>query len=155
MLSAAAITTLALAPVLGLASPASAAVIDRECASNLDKPLFTPGDDVFLDVSVCVQKDSTGVFRAQADFEWQHGGYKVDFDKLELHLRLERYDVVVKGARCDFRTRVENETWGSALCQVPWTSAAPPLTADATVVYNHNNDGKGDYKMELTGSPSI
>ncbi|WP_330172581.1 hypothetical protein OG875_02630 [Streptomyces sp. NBC_01498] len=140
--------------VLSLASPASAAVVQSECTTT-QKVVGTPGDDLYLDVRVCVQKDSTGVYRAEATFDWEHGGYAVDFEKLQLHLRLEKYDVVQKGAVCDFKDEVNNINSGIRPCQVPWSSASSPLTADATMVYNHNNDGQGDYSTDFTGSPSI
>ncbi|MFF8280128.1 hypothetical protein ACF05T_29250 [Streptomyces lateritius] len=116
---------------------------------------MTPYSWVDFYVKVCAQKDSTGVYRAEANVSWEHNGSDdINFDKLELHLRLERYDVAVKGAVCDFQTRV-SATYASAKCQTAWTSAAPPLTADATMIYDVNQYSGDDLRWDLAGSPSI
>ncbi|MFF8276315.1 hypothetical protein ACF05T_09440 [Streptomyces lateritius] len=155
-ITAAALTTAALAAVaVGPASPASAAVVERKCATMQDHTITTPGHDVTLELTMCVERDSTGVYRATSTVWWTHGGWNVDFEKLEYHLRLERYDVVKRGAVCDLKAKVNSDGSGSSVCQVAWTSTTAPVTADGTFVYNHNNDGEGDYRLELTGSPSI
>ncbi|GGT84676.1 MULTISPECIES: hypothetical protein [Streptomyces] len=46
-------------------------------------------------------------------------------------------------------------TYASAKCQTAWTSAAPPLTADATMIYDVNQYSGDDLRWDLAGSPSI
>ncbi|MFI5940606.1 hypothetical protein ACIBCB_10145 [Streptomyces uncialis] len=140
--------------MIGLCSPASAAVVQQKCSTSQFKVLKSPGDDVDLALAFCVQRDSTSVFRVESTTDWRHGG-RVDFEKLELHLRLERYDIVQKGTVCNLRTRVNNVRVDRHICRIPWSSAAPPLTGDAMIVHNHRNDGQGDHKLEYTGTPSI
>ncbi|MFD4835356.1 hypothetical protein ACFWPV_36815 [Streptomyces uncialis] len=102
-----------------------------------------------------MQKDSTGVFRALVHFTFTDAYSPINFDKFDLHVRLEKYDVVQKGLVCDYRTAANSSFSFDVTCQQTWPSVTSPVTADSTLVYNLNNDGKGDYSINFHGSPSI
>ncbi|MER5475356.1 hypothetical protein ABZX90_20540 [Streptomyces sp. NPDC002935] len=146
-------SALALAPVLGLATPAAA---NSSCSAWQHHEFDTNWYNTDMSIEVCVERDVTGVYRAWAMIDWQEGGSN-KFNNLDLHLRLEKYDVVVKGAVCDFTDEVNSrEADGGVLCQVPWTSTTPGgLTGDATVLYDIADDGLGEKRWDLGGSPSM
>jgi hypothetical protein len=128
--------------------------VDWRCTDYQSTELATNGYNVDLTIKLCVQRDSTGVYRSWASFTWGDAGSN-KFNNLDLHLRLERYDVTQKGTVCDFTDEVNSIGGSSRLCETTWTAAAPPLTADATVLYDTADDGKGELRWDLTGTPSL
>ncbi|NUK00565.1 hypothetical protein HRW18_13280 [Streptomyces lunaelactis] len=148
--------TLALAPVLGGATPASAAVIASNCANYQQKTFPTSGWNTTVSIEVCVQKDSTGVYRARALVHWVDGG-SGKFNNFDLHLRLEKYDVVQKGAVCDFTGEINGQSRGDGFpCETVWgPGVAGQMTGDATVLYDLKDDGVGEFRWDLGGSPSM
>ncbi|MFD4835856.1 hypothetical protein ACFWPV_39375, partial [Streptomyces uncialis] len=154
LLSAAGVSALALAPVLGLAPPAAAAVVVSQCSAEQRRELDTPGFNTDLNIHVCVERDSTGVYRSEVRFRWNESGPN-KFMYMKLHSRLEKYDVVVKGAVCDFTNAMDSE-YGNRECQTVWASGTPGLmTADATLVYDIAGDSSGERTQDLHGSPAI
>ncbi|MFD9463367.1 hypothetical protein [Streptomyces sp. NPDC060027] len=154
LLRAVGVSAIALAPIIGLTTPANASVERQQCHAMQKVEIGTTGLDVDIQIKLCVQQDTTGVYRAFASFWWQDAGsYK--FNNLDLHVRLERYDVVRKGAVCDFTDEVNSTQGFNLYCETTWTSAAPPLTTDATLLYDTADDGKGEFRWDLTGTPAL
>lgn len=152
--TAATISVLALVPIFATASPASASVVEEKCSSYQSVDPETAGINPNVGAKICVQKDSTGVYRAEAYISWGAAGQN-DFHNFDFHLRLEKYDVVKKGAVCDLTSRLNTQVNNHAVCQTTWTSVAPGgLTADATIIYD-SRDISGEKKLEFTGSPSL
>lgn len=100
LVSAAAVSALALTPVIGFASPASAAPF--KCSVTQSKTFPTRGSDTKIDIYLCVEKVGSG-YTAKAGVSYTNGGGSINkFDKLEVHVRLERYDVAQAGLVCNF-----------------------------------------------------
>ncbi|WP_328419135.1 hypothetical protein [Streptomyces sp. NBC_00443] len=151
----AAVAAAALVLPIGMAQPASAEISANRCASEQRKELTAWGLSPNVFVYVCVQRDHTGPYRANVEFNWGQAGDN-DYHYVQLHSRLEKYDVVQKGAVCDITSHINSAVNGSRLCQTVWTPGTPgQMTADFTVVYDVVNDGMGEYRLDFTGSPAI
>lgn len=155
LVSAAAVSALALIPVIGFAGPASAAPL--KCSVNQSKTFPTPGTDTTLTIYLCVEKGTGSNYTARAGVSHTNGGGSTNkFDKLDVHVRLERYDVAQAGLVCDFYAIVNFANSGSNnICGPVGDSTTSPVTADGTVIYNIIGDGQGDLRWDLTGSPSL
>jgi hypothetical protein len=105
---------------------------------------------------MCVQRDSTGVYRNEVYFMWNDAGDD-EFHSVELHARLEKYDVTVKGARCDLTAEINDDDWSiDRKCQTVWApGVAGQMTADATVLYDVRDDGKGEQRWDLAGTAAL
>ncbi|MGW6454777.1 hypothetical protein ACWF94_02415 [Streptomyces sp. NPDC055078] len=137
----------AVAAVPALASPAAAA--PPRCVAIADWKWI---GDARVVGEVCVQKDvPTGKYRSTVSVGWVKTG-PTQFRNFDVHLRLEKYDVAVKGKVCDFTSRINSSDNQMVDCQIAWMSAQPPLTGDATIVYDR---GSGSQSWDLTGSPVI
>ncbi|WP_329559701.1 hypothetical protein OG711_17485 [Streptomyces uncialis] len=155
LVSAAAVSALALTPVIGFAGPASAAPF--KCSVNQPKTFPTPGTDTRLTIYLCVEKEGASSYSARAGVSYANGGGSINkFDKLEVHVRLERYDVVQAGLVCNFFPIVNFGVSGDNIpCGPIGDTTTSPVTADGTVIYNIDGDGLGDFRWDLTGSPSL
>ncbi|GGO54073.1 hypothetical protein GCM10012286_62980 [Streptomyces lasiicapitis] len=106
---------------------------------------------------LCAQDDSpTGAVRAVADIWWTDGGSN-KFNNVDLHLRTEKNDVNKKGAVCDLTAEVNKHGASSTLCQVAWLHgiSSAGVTADATLIYDIKDDGVGEKRWDLGGSPAL
>ncbi|MEV8533154.1 hypothetical protein [Streptomyces sp. NPDC051211] len=144
----------ALVPLAMTVTPASAAVIAGKCSTGQNFSPETAGINPNLYAQVCVEKDSSGVFRAKAYLSWGAAGQN-DFHNIDLQLRLEKSDVVKKTATCDFTSRMNGTVNSSGYCYTPWMSLpAGGVTGDATLVYD-SRDVSGEKAWELHGSPTL
>ncbi|MFF8264330.1 hypothetical protein [Streptomyces virginiae] len=157
LLSTATIGALALVPVIGLATPAAAVSHVYECTTGQEKEFATSGWNTVVNIRVCAEEDdATGAIRATASMSWKNGGGN-KFNNFDLHLRTEKYDVTVKGAVCDFTSRLNSVEAGVVQCQVPWTHGVTPggITGDATVFSDVKDDGAAEAQWDLGGSPVL
>ncbi|GAA3588615.1 hypothetical protein GCM10022419_083720 [Nonomuraea rosea] len=147
--------SIALAP--GAAHAAAA------CSAPQEKTFNLPGKpDVWVGAELCIYSSGTSgnTKKAVLSINWDGsflGGTR--FDKFIAQSRVERHDTVLDSNNCDWKSDLnghassEGQMWD---CFAWWTSAANGgWTADGVIIYNINNDGKGDMRWELGGSPSI
>lgn len=151
--------TMMLVSAGGLALVAAPAEAASKCSAQNEKSFDLPGKpDVWVGIILCIDRTSAGNGHAFANIQWDGsflGGKR--FDKFELQVRIERYDSVFDDARCSFTTPLNNRIEGGGECGgAVWTSSAKGgWSADGTVTYNVNSDGKGDMTWELHGSPLV
>ncbi|MFF8276317.1 hypothetical protein ACF05T_09450 [Streptomyces lateritius] len=153
VLQVAAASALALVPVLGTPAPASAATY---CSTHQDKEFPTNGYNTDVTVKICIEQDvPTGAYRAIASVSWQEGaGNK--FNNFDVHLRTEKYDVTFHGMVCDLTAQINRFEANHVDCKVAWDYRSPGgVTGDATVLYDIADDGEGELRWDLTGSPSM
>lgn len=153
-LGAVALTTAAL--VAGLGTPAQAAMT-HQCHSN-EKSISLPGKpDASITIDLCVWRDG-GSYQATADVSWGSwaGMPGNAFDNFDVQVRLERYDKSKRTYTGDL-TYYINATWSDTFrLSTGWVKGSPKgWSADGTVFYDVNNDGRGGKKWDLHGSPQI
>ncbi|MEX1652157.1 MULTISPECIES: hypothetical protein [Streptomyces] len=152
----------------GLVSATPAAAADT-CSAYQSKEFDTPGVDVDVKIRLCVRK-SGGVHLAYAEGTWGDGGGPVaNFEQFDIHVRVERSDVVKNQSTCSlsgdlnlygsgsFDERGTSRS-GSLHCGFMTSTTASGTggwSADGSVTYNINNDGEGAHTWDLTGSPTI
>lgn len=137
------------AMVLG-AAPASAAT---KCKSNSDE-LPTEWFNADVTVKLCVRSANGGHF-ADGYVNWSDAGSD-KFDKFVVQVRLERNNVSQAVDTCSMTAAINSTSVGDDFCgRGSFAGGSGGWTADGKVIYNINNDGKGDITWELTGSPSI
>ncbi|WP_328909054.1 hypothetical protein OG230_05830 [Streptomyces sp. NBC_00234] len=132
-------------------APASAAVM---CSDRQLKEFATPGENVDVSISLCVEKVN-GVFKARAYGTATDGGGLRKFDSFIVEIVLEKSDVMQKYQDCIFTTRINDNANSNLDCTSPGTSAAGRYTADGSIYYDLDGDGQGGYTWQLTGSPSL
>ncbi|GAA3875903.1 hypothetical protein GCM10022243_46010 [Saccharothrix violaceirubra] len=115
--------------------------------------------DPTVHIELCVRQDDADVI-ATAHVEWNRGSIGTvgqAFDTFDFDLRLERDDVTQSRAACNVKDRINDQKNGDHYCYTSWKrkGSAKTWSADGTVKYNINNDGKGDYTWQLTGTPRI
>lgn len=149
--AAAAASMLTLAGALVLVStPASAAT---QCKNN-SKEFPTDWYNADVTVKLCVSSANGGHF-AEAYVNWSEAGSN-KFDKFVIEVRLERYDADMAVVTCSMTAAINSLSVGNDFCgRGSFASGSGGWTADGRVIYNINNDGKGDFTWSLTGSPSI
>lgn len=152
------VATLATTGVLINGSSAQAAT--SACYDN-QKTIALPGKpDVWVGVELCIYHTSADRRLASADVTWDGaflGGTR--FDLFEIIIRIERNDTVYNHLWCDFTAEINSEPssgYSHWYCPIAYTSAADGgWSADGSVVYNVNNDGKGDMVWDLHGTALI
>jgi hypothetical protein len=141
------------------ASPADAA---SACHTN-DRRFSVPGEDLNVHVQLCV---GTGIINgvesvhATARVSWDRSVPNIvnSFDFFSVTVRLERADRVIRDNECEVHQRIGGSARGAApVCSTSWVEkgAARTWTADGIVTYDINNDGKGRFTWDLTGSPAL
>ncbi|WP_460066790.1 hypothetical protein [Streptomyces sp. YKOK-I1] len=140
--------------------------VDYACTLYQEKSFSTPGSDVKVWIKLCIEYYSEGGYEATAYYKWSgSGGTDLDdnrkFDQFDIQVRVEQHDPddgdIVKAARvCDARYNINTTDSWSGSCP-KWYSHSRALTwsADGTVTYDIDRDGKGAYTWELGGSPQI
>lgn len=153
----AAATGLALGPLF-TATPAQAA---GHCSDNHTE-LPTPGYDVDLYVKVCATEGTSRHHGAYLIVSWRDAGGGADdgdrkFDKLRMHLRVERYDKDYTRESWSLAGRVnrhESGTWSSPIIRATSTKRGG-WTGDGHVKYDIDRDGRGYLDAwSLHGSPA-
>ncbi|GAA2869700.1 hypothetical protein [Nonomuraea rubra] len=140
---------------LAAASPAAATT---NCSTWAKKTIALPGKpDLLVEARTCVLTD--GNYRkGRVQVKWSQDGltYGNRFDKFVVQARLER-SIVHATTNCDYRHEVNSQGGGSETCDTPfkYSSVDGSWIGDGKIVYNVNNDGKGDYTWGLKGSPSL
>ncbi|MFI6522313.1 hypothetical protein ACIBF1_42670 [Spirillospora sp. NPDC050679] len=161
----AALATSALATVT--APPAQAAA--SQCKTNYLS--YQPKGFLAIKVNVtaelCVRPSGDGYVLASGYLFWDRGtGSMGDgFDRFDLQLRLERSDAVVTSTNCTataainrYRDSFSLPPEGYAVrCGsiIATKGSARTWSADGQIIFNYNNDGKGDFTSQLTGSPLV
>jgi hypothetical protein len=150
----------ALTGLLVVASPASAAL---RCQDNIRK-FSTPALDPTINVKLCIATEENVLgqleVQARAYVSWSRAPLLpigTAFEKFEFNLRLEYNDAVIDKYPCYPVGMINSQRNGSWPYETDWRlhTNGPFWTADATVRFNINNDGRGDQLWELTGSPAI
>jgi len=133
------------------ASPASAA---EACRTN-SKEFPTSGYNADVTVTLCVRSNSSGGHFADGYVRWNEAGSN-KFDKFWVEVRLERYDADIAEDTCSMTSAINSLYQGDDFCGIgSYSGGSGGWTADGKVIYNLNNDGKGDFVWSLTGSPVI
>lgn len=159
---------LALAVATGVAvavAPVAAHAAEQKCnEAGQNKRTFKIPDqlDPTVEITLCVRKNTSGNWvSASAFVEWTRGpvGIIGGFDKFEFNLRIEKDDAVKARYGCYPRDAINNLHNGEYLCPSREfgvaADSANTWTADATVRYNIDGDGKGDYLWDLTGTGRV
>jgi hypothetical protein len=145
--------TIAAAGVVVLGSPAQAA----PCGSSQKKEFPTSGYNTDISIKLCVTQTSEGKVRATADGYWTDGGGVRKFDNFDLQVRLEgEGGVNILKTTCDYTSEINGLSSGGFQCHTTWLEPATArgLTADGTVYYDLDADGKGGYSWGLQGTPA-
>jgi len=162
---AAAVAALACGLLVSLTgTPALAATVTK-CSGEQHKSFPTPGNDTDVYITVCIHTISTYERLAWYYLSWKDGGDSdVDddrkFDKFTVQIRIERYDSVQNDISQSLRASINTHSTGTYDytgygAGYTDTDRLGGWTADATVTYNIDRDGEGDYKWQLTGSPQV
>ncbi|RPF34816.1 hypothetical protein [Streptomyces sp. TLI_185] len=153
---------------LAFAGAPQAAAADT-CSAYQSNEFDTPGYNVDVKIRFCIRK-SGGVHLAYAEGTWGDGGGAVaNFEQFDIHVRVERNDVVKHETTCslsgdlnlyDSGSFDENGTShsGSLHCGFMSSTTASGTggwSADGSVRYNINNNGDGAHTWDLGGSPTI
>lgn len=159
---------LALAVATGVAvavAPVAANAAELKCNSEgTNKKTFNIPEqlDPTVEITLCVRKNTAGNWvTASAFVEWTRGpvGIIGGFDKFEFNLRIEKADVIKARYGCYPRDAINSLADGEYLCPSNEfgvaADGANTWTADATVRYNIDGDGLGDFLWDLTGSPQV
>jgi hypothetical protein len=139
---------------VGMASPAQAATA---CRTNSKKFVIEGKSDVTVKIQLCVTRSGNDR-RATAIVQWNAGDkFGTPFDGFLIKLRLEHDQVAMRTNTLEAAPWINNDNISR---KAFWTTTYPSSargswTADATVSYNINDDGKGDKTWQLHGSPSI
>lgn len=132
------------------ATPAGAAVA---CKSN-SKEFPTDWYNADVTIKLCVRSENGGHF-ADAYVTWNEAGSN-KFDRFTVEVRLERNDADIAVDTCSMTASINSLYQGDDFCgRGSFASGSGGWTADGKVIYNINNDGKGDFVWSLTGSPAI
>jgi hypothetical protein len=149
LLSIAAASALAAVPVVGFATPASAAV---QCGSWAEKTFATSGANTNVRAQVCIFKSGQFQHEAIVFLSWTNGGAG-KFSNFDVTSRVERYDHVQWDNTCDRTANLNGSASGTASCSSgAYIVSGPPVTGDASVSYNI---GSGNQTWDLPGSPSV
>lgn len=138
--------------VVALGSPAQAA----PCGAHNEREFDTSGYNTDVHIRLCISTNSQGQVRASADGYWTDGGGLRKFDNFDIYVRLERpggANIATK--TCDETAEMNRASSGTIQCQSRYVSGLNPerVTADATIRYNLDSDGKGGYTWNLRGTP--
>jgi hypothetical protein len=144
-------------------TPTTAAWAASACSSPQEKTFSLPGKpDVWVGAELCVYTSGSGNNNKQAilSINWQGsflGGKR--FDKFVAEVRVERNDIVYGNEQCNWTSDLngisdsEGVMWD---CYAYYSSSLNGgWTADGRIIYNINNDGKGDMVWNLAGSPRV
>ncbi|MFG1998775.1 hypothetical protein ACGFNU_06465 [Spirillospora sp. NPDC048911] len=135
------------------AAPASAA---SRCGADQKKTFHPPGrSNTTVTARTCVQSDGT-LKRGWVEISWI-GGTGAKFDDFVVTARLERNDAERGYAYCPVTSDVNGSSTGSYTCDpLPVrTSQSGGWTGDGKIIYDYNDDGKGGFTWDLTGSPKV
>lgn len=135
------------------AAPASAA---SKCGEDQKKTFYPPGRaNTFVTARTCVQTDGT-MKRGWVEISWT-GKAGAKFDDFIVTARLERNDAERGYAYCPITSDVNGSSSGSYTCDpLPVrTSQTGGWTGDGKIIYDYNDDGKGDFTWDLKGSPKL
>ncbi|WP_432250043.1 hypothetical protein ACRAR1_24535 [Streptomyces sanyensis] len=156
--SAAVAAGAALTGVVATPAPASAAATTK-CSSTQHREVDTVGPNLDIYVKLCVVRDASNRYHAQAVVSWKDGGGGAccGMEKVLVEVRLERRDAVQRRTSGNLQASMSGFSDGTIpLKTSTYTSSSPGgWTADGKVVYNIQNDGAGDRTWQLGGSPSI
>ncbi|MGW1989175.1 hypothetical protein [Embleya sp. NPDC001921] len=151
--------TLAFAAAFGgmiaVAPTADAATSCRTSSRNFDLPHMA---DEKVTIKLCIVSYSGGIYKATATvsaYSWDPAPWDDPrFDAFELDLRVERHDYIMNRTKQELGwVSYPNQT---RTVEVWYRSTAKGgYSADAAVLYDINNDGKGYSKWDLYGSPVI
>jgi hypothetical protein len=143
-----------LAGMMVFTSPAHA-IDERDCSDMQHKEFATPGTNVDLYITLCVWRSGSR-YDAEAFGEWWDGGGVRKFDAFRMEVRLEKNDAAITYNDCNYLSAVNSTEHSGFTCgTTSATGSGSGWTADATVLYDLDSDGKGEYFWELTGSPKI
>lgn len=143
-------STLMLGGMLVGATPANATT---KCTSNR-KEFPTDWYDADVTVKLCVRSENGGHF-ADGYVSWSDAGSN-KFDRLKVQVRPERYDADIAVDTCSSTAAINSTSTGDAFCGIgSFAGGSGGWTADGHVVYNINNDRKGDFTWFLHGSLMI
>lgn len=137
------------------AQPASAAAAG--CHENPDREFDTPWYNTDVnDVNVCIGEQFGGEYRAVIYGYFTDGGDgSRKFDEFRINVRIEQDGWIhVAANTCSYTREVNAMSSGGFQCvveDVPVGGGA--ITADGSITYNINSDGRGDYTWQLHGSP--
>lgn len=161
VLRLAAVTSLVIAGLT--VTPTTAAWAEADCSPPQEKTFSLPGKpDVWVGAELCVYTRGTSNNQKQAvlSINWQGsflGGKR--FDKFVAEVRVERNDIIYGNEQCNWTSDLNNisdsegRMWD---CYAYHNSSLNGgWTADGRIIYNINNDGKGDMVWELTGSGRV
>ncbi|CAL9636495.1 hypothetical protein [Streptomyces sp. enrichment culture] len=144
----------AVAGTLLFTSPANA-IDEKECRGTQHKEFATPGTDVDFYITLCVWRTGSR-YDAEAFGSWSDGGGIRKFDAFRVEIRLEKNDGAVTYNSCNYRDAInDNSSRGFTCGTASAVGSGNGWTADATILYNYDMDGKGEYFWNLTGSPVI
>lgn len=153
------VTSLVMSALVVTASPAAAAQVCRNNSMEFVHP--GPYPNTFVDINLCVISSSSDTLvQAKADIKWTRaasGSVLDEFEKFRTTVRLEYNNSSRSSATCDIKNLINTYRTGSTTC---WTSRIAKTgdrlwESDGSVLYNINNDGRGDMTWNLTGSPRI
>lgn len=144
----------ALAGMMLFTSPAHA-IDERKCTGTQHKEFATPGTDVDLYITLCVWRTGSR-YDANAFGEWWDGGGVRKFDAFRMEVRLEKNDAAITYNDCNYLSAVNSDSHSGFNCGTKSsTGSGSGWTADATVLYDLDLDGEGEYFWNLTGTPQI
>ncbi|WP_345681035.1 hypothetical protein [Yinghuangia aomiensis] len=115
--------------------------------------------DISFTIQLCITNRPAGAHEAFAKVTW--GSWdgvdsRARFDKVTVQVRAEKYDVSKASATGNLTARMNADDDGGWLGSAYSTLNSPGgWSADATVTYNVNDDGKGDMTWDVYGSPVI
>ncbi|MEV0390194.1 hypothetical protein [Nonomuraea sp. NPDC050643] len=144
-------------------TPTTAAWAASACSSPQEKTFSLPGKpDVWVGAEMCIYTRGTGNNQktGMLSINWSGsflGGKR--FDKFVAEVRVERNDIIYGNELCDWTSDLNSITDSEGVmwdCYAYYNSSLNGgWTADGRIIYNINNDGKGDYVWNLTGSPRV
>ncbi|GAA4715097.1 hypothetical protein [Phytohabitans rumicis] len=144
-----------------LVCPAATLLDQRPLAGWQEKRFALPGKpDHAAAFKVCVQRSGKYL---RAYISWKETdvadlalGQK-RYDLFTLGTRLERYDGHIAWKNCNLLADMNEGFWDDGTCYTSWvyTTLTGGWTGDGTLSVDIDNDGKGGFVRELTGSPVL
>ncbi|MFF4488310.1 hypothetical protein ACFY0F_17715 [Streptomyces sp. NPDC001544] len=136
-------------------TPTAYAADDISCTGKQHREFDTPGYNVDVYLQLCVWRTGS-TYDAETYIDWADGGGARKFDLFWVETRLEKNDAAITYNGCDFTRAInDNETGGRTCGTASHTGSGTGWTADATVGYNIDLDGEGEFTWNLTGTPKI
>lgn len=142
------------------AAPLAALAANPECKTSETKSFkFDDRGDRLVTITLCIKRSGNRV-QSSAKVKWDETSGTIwygRFDKFEFNLRTERNDVVKAQHACYPKNAINDRATGETTYYADWVTAdyAEVWSADATVRYNLDGDGLGDFLWDLPGTPLI